>query len=88
MTGLTTVALWEQFSDEVRSHVAEYAALQYSDSYTTLHTPEQCVTAIAKYVNRFGKNMRGPTEQVRDMLKIAHYAQIAHYLMTKGVEDD
>jgi hypothetical protein len=36
-----------------------------------------CIKAIEKYVKRYGKNMRGDEEQVRDFLKIAHYAALA-----------
>jgi hypothetical protein len=38
-------------------------------------------TALRKYVNRFGKNSRGPAEDERDMLKIAHYACVAYMKM-------
>lgn len=76
---------WQDFSEQVGKHVEEYTVPQYGDRGNDLctdYTPEHCIKQIEKYVKRFGKNAR-PGQQERDMLKIAHYAQMAH---TKLVE--
>ena len=81
------MALWDKFSAEVREHIATYTAAQYGDSYTTLNSVKQCMDAIHKYWLRHDNNARGETEQVRDLLKVAHYAQIAHFLLTQEKDD-
>lgn len=72
---------WEVFSFEVFSHIENYTVPQYGDKPDDqLHTDwtvDDCLTAIKKYANRSGKNSRGPEEDLRDMMKIAHYACVA-----------
>lgn len=79
---------WETFSKLVEDHVADYTIHQYGDypdDGLTHWTPQECINMVAKYVVRFGKNARGEKEQLRDMLKIAHFAQVA-YVKMKGEE--
>lgn len=69
--------MWEVFSDEVLQHVEKYTVPQYGDfpnDQMTEWANEDFVTTIKRYINRAGKNARGPEEDVRDLLKIAHYA--------------
>jgi hypothetical protein len=72
---------WIAFARKVFDHVEVYTVPQYGDAgqdQVTEWTPQQCVDAIKKYCARFGNNVRGPEDQLRDLLKIAHYACLAH----------
>ncbi len=74
---------WKSFSDRVEEHITEYTIPQYQsddngEDQVNIWTSDECITAIKKYVSRFGKTIRGEKEALRDMLKIAHYAQFAH----------
>ncbi len=74
---------WCQFSDEVFDHIENYTVKQYGDVDNDLasdYTAEQCVQQIKKYVTRFGNNQRFGQEQL-DMVKIAHYAQMAYKIL-------
>ncbi len=71
---------WKEFSKLVEEHIVKYTIPQYGDSSDDRVSAENamyCIKAIEKYVKRYGKNMRGDEEQVRDFLKIAHYAALA-----------
>jgi hypothetical protein len=73
---------WVTFSKEVETHIETYTVPQYGDFPNDLassYTKESCVAQIAKYASRFGKNAR-PGQDKLDLLKIAHYAQMAHRL--------
>lgn len=76
------IADWVKFEWQMRRHINEYAKVQYDNpggnDQVEGWTAGQCVEAIQRYINRFGKNARGNTEALRDMLKIAHYAQLAY----------
>lgn len=74
---------WDDFSLQVLMHIDQYAIPQYKsdneeDNKINAENSERCIKAIDKYVKRFGKNARGPQEQLRDIIKIAHYAQMAY----------
>jgi len=72
---------WDSFADKVKTHINEYTVKQYGDHGEDLaseYTPEQCIAQIKKYVARFGKNAREGQNEL-DLLKIAHYAQMASY---------
>ncbi|MEN6375349.1 MAG: hypothetical protein ABFD75_11305 [Smithella sp.] len=72
---------WLDFSPAVLAHVDNYTIPQWGDKPNDqLHTEwsiDDCMLAIKKYANRAGKNSRGPAEDLRDLLKIAHYACVA-----------
>lgn len=72
---------WEQFNKAVNEHVRTYTRKQYENpegnEQIESFTPQDCIEHIKRYANRFGRNARGPTEELRDLLKIAHWAQIA-----------
>lgn len=76
---LDRVADWDRFAAQVREHIIQYATPQYGnrDGSERLQqmTARECVDAIRKYLDRHGRNVRGPIEDLRDLLKIAHYAQ-------------
>jgi hypothetical protein len=74
---------WLRFSSHVASHIENYTVKQYGDAPNDQlegWTPEQCLEAIKRYYERNikGTNARGPIETLRDMIKIAHYAQVAY----------
>jgi hypothetical protein len=68
---------WIIFSERVRQHIIDYTVPQFGDfpeDQITEWNTADCVKAIQKYAARFGKGARGPEEQKRDFLKMAHYA--------------
>jgi hypothetical protein len=67
------------FSHTVLSHIEHYTVPQYGDKpddQVESWAPEQCIDSIKRYVNRFGTNRRGRIETLRDIVKIAHFAQL------------
>jgi hypothetical protein len=68
------------FAFIVLKHIDSYTVPQYGDSpndEVESWTSEQCVKAIQKYTSRYGSQRRGRIEELRDLVKIAHFAQIA-----------
>lgn len=63
-------------------HLIRYCEQQYGnpsgEEQIDGFTAEDCKKAIERYTNRFGKNARGPVEQLRDAIKISHYAQVMY----------
>ncbi len=79
-----------EFSEIVKDHINNYTIPQYGDAPTDeveQWTADQCVTAIQKYTKRFISSRRGRLETLRDMVKIAHFAQLAFDKM-KPSEDE
>ena len=75
---------WVLFSALVFKHIQEYAIKQYGDmpgDNVSFWNEQDCVNQIEKYVRRFKNPARGEDERFRDMLKIAHYACLAHSKM-------
>lgn len=69
-----------KFAELVEDHIDSYTVPQYGDAPTDeveQWTAEQCVIAIQKYTKRFESSRRGRLEILRDMVKIAHFAQLA-----------
>lgn len=80
---------WNNFAANVAKHIVEYTIPQYGD-----YPFDQCEedftvadisTNIKRYLNRMGKSQRGDEDQLRDCLKIAHYACIM-YSKLAGLE--
>jgi hypothetical protein len=73
---------WSDFSYQVSKHILEYTIPQYGnpegDDQVTSFTVEDCFTNMMRYTNRRKSNTRGNKEKLRDLIKIAHYAQLAH----------
>ena len=70
---------WLDFTHKVLDHIEEYTVPQYGDKPNDPveeWTAAQCVVAIKKYAARFGSNQR-PGQEALDLLKIAHFAQLA-----------
>lgn len=80
---------WMNFSAFMEGHIEDYTVPQYGDypdDQLTSWTPEQCIENIKRYCNRFTSNARGEEERLRDLLKIAHYAQVA-WTKLRGEEE-
>ena len=78
------------FATLVAQHVANYTIPQYGDApndEVEKWTAEQCVLAIQKYTKRFGSLRRGRLEELRDMVKIAHFACLAFGKMNPTSEE-
>ena len=74
---------WKRFSEKVMDrHLKQYVEAQYGnqggDDQVSNWTPRQCMDALERYTNRFERNARGPIEQLRDMIKVSHYAQMIY----------
>jgi hypothetical protein len=70
---------WVAFAEQVLLHIEDYTVPQYGDKGEDLasnYAAEDCIRHIKRYVARFGKNAR-PDQDHLDLLKIAHYAQMA-----------
>lgn len=77
---------WEKFSTLVENHIATYALEQYGDKGDdpiTGYSAEDCIKQAEKYLKRFGKGQR-PGQETLDMLKAAHYIQLAHDKMLES----
>lgn len=71
---------WTEFSVKVLRHVEDYCVNQYGDypeDEVTRWSFEQFIKVIQKYTARAGHNQREGQDEL-DMLKIAHYACLAH----------
>jgi hypothetical protein len=72
---------WVNFSARVINHIEDYTVPQYGDlpdDQVSEWTAAQCVENVKRYCNRFGKGQRGSEEELRDLLKMAHYACLAY----------
>lgn len=73
---------WDSFDEQVRRHITQYTIVQYGnpdgDEQVDAFTPEDCWREMQRYYNRRRSSVRGPVEQLRDLLKVAHYAQFAY----------
>jgi len=77
---------WMAFSSLVKKHITDYTIQQYGDSpddEVEHWTPEMCILAIQKYTRRAGSSQRGQMEEIRDMLKVAHFACLAYFKMCR-----
>ena len=71
---------WLEFTNRVCLHIKEYVIPQYGDKQddqAQVYDIAECVRQIQKYAARHGRNAR-PGQDELDLIKIAHYAQIAH----------
>jgi hypothetical protein len=82
-------AEWMDFAAEVASHIEAYTVPQYGDKgadQATEYTADDCVVQCKKYLNRYGRNAR-PGQERLDMLKTAHYLQLAADKMSEHEGD-
>lgn len=74
---------WKEFAEEVHQHIEGYTVPQYGDKgddQLTDFTVADCALQVKKYMNRAGRNSR-PGQDRLDMLKAAHYCQVAAMLL-------
>jgi len=81
---------WLAFAHKVvLNHVENYTIPQYGDApddNVEGWTADQCMDQIGKYHKRFRKGQRGKEEQLRDMVKISHFSQLAYDKLLKEEE--
>lgn len=70
---------WNEFAAKVAAHIENYIVPQYGDApndNVAAWSAQDCIAQIQKYAARFGNNQRTGQEEL-DLMKIAHYAQLA-----------
>nr|DAK17428.1 MAG TPA: hypothetical protein [Caudoviricetes sp.] len=80
---------WNEFAAKVADHIENYTVPQYGDApndNVEVWSAQDCIAQIQKYAARFGNNQRTGQEEL-DLMKIAHYAQLAMGKMTQGPFD-
>jgi len=81
---------WARFNGIVEQHIKNYAVNQYGPTVgdsDDLHTAEDCINYIKKYVARREAARRGRLEVLRDLVKIAHFANLAFDFMKPTEEE-
>jgi hypothetical protein len=71
---------WIEFSMKVLAHIEGYAIPQYGDKgadQITNWTAEECLKAVKKRLDRYGRNSRD-NQQELDFMKMAHEVQLAY----------
>ena len=74
---------WERFNNDVNYHISTYVIPQYGDKGEDIaseYTVDDCIRNMKKYLARAGRNSRPDQDQL-DLVKIAHYAQMAYILL-------
>jgi len=89
---LNRIEDWRKFSLQIEKHIEQYTIPQYQseDNLTdqvNIWTSEDCIKAISRYIVRFKSHIRGKQESLRDLLKIAHYAQFAYDKLKKELDE-
>lgn len=70
---------WNEFAEKVADHIENYTVPQYGDApndNVESWSAQDCIAQVQKYAARFGTNQRAGQEEL-DLMKIAHYAQLA-----------
>jgi len=81
---------WQKFNEVVINHIENYAVPQYGPDIkenVDVEDTNDCLKYIAKYKNRHGSERRGRIEELRDLIKIAHFAQIGFDMMSPTEEE-
>jgi hypothetical protein len=83
---------WQKFSRQVELHILQYTLPQYGSEVGTEQvdgfTVEDCFTSMLRYINRRKVSVRGVTESLRDLIKVAHYAQLAYDKLKKNLGEE
>lgn len=83
---------WELFSDQVKKHIEYYTLPQYGNpsgnEQIDTFTIEDCFQNMLRYINRRHALVRGKKEALRDVIKIAHYANFIYDKMKKELEEE
>lgn len=86
------VKQWRSFSQQVERHIIQYTLPQYGSAEGTEQakdfTIEDCYQNLMRYVNRRKSGVRGNTERLRDVIKIAHYANFIHDKLRKELNEE
>jgi hypothetical protein len=76
----------------VYRHIKEYTIPQYGDmagsEQINEFTVEDCFKNMMRYINRRNSNTRGNKEKLRDIIKIAHYANFAYDKLSRELGED
>lgn len=70
---------WNDFATKVADHIENYTVPQYGDApndNVEAWSAQDCIAQVQKYAARFGNNQRAGQDEL-DLMKIAHYAQLA-----------
>jgi len=81
---------WNHFKGIVLDHIKNYVLPQYGPDIKNdvdVENTEDCLKYIAKYRNRHGASRRGRIEELRDLVKIAHFSQYAFDMMNPTEEE-
>lgn len=84
---------WDKFSEQVRRHIVQYTLEQYGNpegnEQVDEFTVEDCWKNVQRYMNRRNSCTRGEREQMRDVIKVAHYMQFIYQKLkdAKGLWD-
>lgn len=81
---------WIEFSTVMMGHIQNYAIPQYGPDIADspdVQCLDDCFKFMSKYHRRAGSNRRGRIEELRDLLKIAHFAQYAFDFMEPTPEE-
>lgn len=73
---------WKHFDEQMQRHIETYTLEQYGNpegqEQVDGFTVSDCWTNMERYFNRRRANTRGNREKLRDLIKLAHYAQLAY----------
>lgn len=78
---------WLDFAVRVKEHINDYVVPQYGDDGEAPdkeYSARDCVKQAERYLARHGKNSR-PGQESLDMLKAAHWIQMAFHRIQGGV---
>lgn len=81
---------WLRFATTVLEHIENYAVPQYGGDIAEnpdVASADDCRKYIAKYLRRAGSERRGRIEELRDLVKIANFAQFAFDMMKPSEEE-
>jgi len=82
---------WRDFSKQVELHIEQYTKVQYGnpegDEQADRFTIDECWSNLNRYYNRRNSNTRGNKEKLRDVLKIAHYAQFIYNKLKTALDE-
>jgi len=83
---------WEDFNQKMLIHIEDYTLAQYGnssgDEQIDTFSIEDCWMNLMRYYNRRNSSVRGKKEQLRDIIKVAHYAQLIFTKMQKELDED
>lgn len=82
---------WNAFSKQVNLHIDQYTKVQYGNpegnEQADHFTIDECWANLGRYYNRRNSAVRGNKERLRDILKIAHYAQFIYDKLKAALDE-